>query len=514
MESNLLSLAISLMFSQTGFQMTELRKENENFLLEIDRLGRDATINKRILDSRLNLNLFTNTQYEILSDSFNEVMNEYANGLDRQVERLYELKDLNSEIYILGEYSDTGYAILHLLSGDFIEIAPFAEPPINMEKDPTLFSILTNRIIETNYFYLPLNGVFAEKRTANIDYVNVIDGTSFGSETIEYQKLHCELFSRAVIDKNYNEELINNIRTSKKKEPLIRPFSLPTDTPGVGNYPIENGMMFADKETPYSWYFKKLANQFAYGDPSRNNGSCGYVATGMLLSYAEFFSSGGYFSDAEREEFVSPYNGPLAYGEGIPLISDSLVDYLYNMHQRPNGTTPIDSEWLVNLFAGNKNKVYEHYMWLAFFATPSDPIKDGVPAILYGNLSRVEQSASGRGHAVVAYGYYNNTNGTPSNRFLVHWGWDYSSQIVMNIPGIFDFGGVYALYNKSEHVHSVFHKMNYEEIHERPEIFLTHPLRWIMVTYKRTGIRTYCGCGHIMEDTYHEEKIFLPKQRG
>ena len=49
-----------------------------------------------------------------------------------------------------------------------------------------------------------------------------------------------------------------------------------------------------------------------------------------------------------------------------------------------------------------------------------------------------------------------NTNTTIIKRkLLCHWGWDnYGySQVIINKLGLFNLGGVYALYNKSQHVH-------------------------------------------------------------
>ncbi|MDR1697649.1 MAG: hypothetical protein LBR37_01870 [Erysipelotrichaceae bacterium] len=488
MNFSLLLVATNLMISN----VTVLDETNNQklFLNEVKLLETSSKI--RILEAaELTYDQISLKQAAIIEKAFNEAMNKYASGLNKSVTSIYALEDFSDNDYLLGVYNDNeGYAILHLTSGDFVEIAPFTVPPLN---DLGLFSINSKEIIPTGLKYFPMNGIYEhDKNTAS--YINLHDNSIIKETEIENVVFESELYSKAIVDTNYNYSFNAELRG----EVPIQANAAPRDgTPGDGLYPAINGLLTADKEVPRSWYFKRSTHQFAYDNPAYkenpDGGSCGYVAIGLILSYAEIFSSTGYFSASESAKFISPYYGYENYSQAVPIIRDNLIPYLYDLHKRPYGTTPIDARWIVDEFLIGKNKAYEDYMWLAFSATPSDPIKDGVPAIFFGNFDDPSDPPERTNHAIVAYGYYNTASGTPSDKFLTHFGWKKNSQfsqVIMTIPNIFRFGGVYALYNKAPHVHNKYFEIAY-----------TNSLGY--------GIKYYCGCGQLMEDEFHLDGSLL-----
>jgi len=231
-----------------------------------------------------------------------------------------------------------------------------------------------------------------------------------------------------------------------------------------GKYQInqmKNGLVYADKEVPYSWWFK--SSDFKnFGLNSRNNsynedddekfhyykqfkpyykekylqksngGICGYVAVTMLLLYNEYFKGAGYFDEYEKEfilkskYFLHINENNLAYYISnfvSPELNSNFLKYLYQKTWFANGTGEwwnykyISESILYNKW--KKSQInYSYWGNNGVIGRPWDIINEyNIPTTLAGLYSEYSSKEKG-GHAIVAYGVYND------GRFLCNFGWD------------------------------------------------------------------------------------------
>ena len=171
--------------------------------------------------------------------------------------------------------------------------------------------------------------------------------------------------------------------------------------------------------------------------------------------------------------FFNQENGYFSFSEGeVEKVKDSFLQYFWDLYQS-QGSTASTIKGAVAAFmdASGKNRNYKDYCYDWINARVTDPLKDGVPDILFGNLPAPNDTAYADGstmgnHAIVVYGYYDS-----DSKLLAHYGWDGYSQVILTAPDMFHLGGVYAIYNKSPHAHNKHFKK---------------------------GSLYYCGCGALM----------------
>ena len=348
-------------------------------------------------------------------------------------ERVETIHDFSGNEYLFASFGANGYGILNVANDDVVETAPFAPLPFK-EGDEVL--------------YVPWIGYFKREGST---YQDLKDGHELSQDEIEHLKEESSRFAvQSVIDADEDAAQMKKSKIGFKK-------TAPT------NKPMSSGLIYADHEVPYSWYFKRNYDEFPHND----TGICGYVSASMMLAYNELFNSTGYFSSAQSTTYITPYEGSFGPNgwDGVPDLSDSFPKAIWG-----NGigdSVPGDIHSAINSFMNGKTKKYDIYDYVWKFATIKDPVKDGCPAAYFGNM----QSPSGgnsSGHVVTVYGYYDNGD------LLVHYGWEGYSQVVMSELGLFSQGGAVAIYNKSSHVHN-------------NRYFIDHA----------TG-KHYCGCGELM----------------
>ena len=341
--------------------------------------------------------------------------------------------------YLFVSFGSIGYDVVNVANDDVVEISPFAGMPFSDED---------------NAYYVPWIGYF--RRLGNL-YFNVQDGHELSHDEVEKLKEESSRFAaQSVIDATENQTNANLCKKAK-----VGPKK--TATPPTNN-PINSGIIYADHEVPYSWFFKRNYNQF----PTNDTGTCGYVSASMLLAYNEIFKSTGYFSAKESADYITPYVGSFSPNgwNGVPDLSDSFPKSVWG--KNIGSSVPSTVHSAIDLFMNGKNKLYEVYEYVWKFATITDPVKEGCPAAYFGNIQSPTNSDAWADHVVTVYGYYND------GKLLVHYGWEGYSQVVMSQLGIFKQGGVIAIYNKSEHVHNDRYFVD-----------------------RSTGKR-YCGCGRLM----------------
>lgn len=357
-----------------------------------------------------------------------------------QIKRIKTLCDFAGNQFVLTEFSTSGYSIYDVNSGTIVEVNVYGSSP---------YLDSTGELL-----YVPLNGYYARNGKVITD---LIEGEAISEETAEYLAIYSEEYSKASAQ-SAKEENIDFVNGDSQIEPA--------------DYEVHYGeeLVYADTEVPYSWYFKLNNDQF----PHNGKSFCGYTAASMLLGYNEFFNSTGYFSEEESRKYINPYIGniPSTWPSsakttspgGVPEIIDAFPTEVWG--DDIGGSTPSDIDTAIKNFMDGKDKEFEIYNFVSIFANVYDPIKDGCPAILFGNLDHVQQSGKVM-HAVVAYGSYDD------GRLLCHYGWEGYQQVVISLPGLFEFGGVIAIFNKSRHIHNEYFKDAKSEI-------------------------LYCGCGEVM----------------
>ncbi len=361
----------------------------------------------------------------------NEVM-KYTKNSSYSIRRSGVLKDFDDNLFVLVEFNPIGYGIYCVDSGDFTELSPFAESPYkncNLTTNSQKY-VFMGGYYDKNY----ATGYFQDlQNQKNIQQTEITKLKEFSKNTISLLKKEIKQDNiQFMSDNTMGHDLtsLNNKRKSKSGG----------SGEGTGNVDFNSSIVKAEIEVPYSWYFKYNNDGF----PRNSTDICGYTALSMILTYHEVFRSAGYFSSSESQRFIIPSRGE--YGKSVPTISNDFPNQVWG--NSIGGSVPGDMKKAVDDFMEGKNKSYSHYVYYSMFSTIEDPIKDGFPAIYFGKFNLF--SSSDYNHAVVVYGVFDN------GKLLCHWGWRGDTQVIINKLGLFNEGGVYALYNNSYHEHKTY----------------------------------------------------------
>ena len=355
----------------------------------------------------------------------------------------YELiHDFAGNEYLYATLENSGYGVVNLAANDVTELAPFADAPFSQNASEKL--------------YVPWVGFFERNNGRVIDCLT--------REVVMSQKVE-QLQNES---QRYFEKVFEDKEKAIGKEPQNRSYVYPT------NYPLQNGMIYADFEVPYSWFFKRNLTSF----PQNQNNYCGYVAASFALMYNEVFQSAGYFSTSEASTYITRYVGNRVVvnneiqWDGVPDLSDSFPTNIWGASIGPSVPGDIDSA--IHDFMQGKGKNYSNYLFYAVFANVTDPVHDGFPSLYFGNMNTINLEDPSRiiSHVVTVYGGWDDDLDGVGD-LLCHFGWEGFSQVRMSQLGILDMGGVVACYNHSPHVHASY----FQET--------------------STGL-LFCGCGELM----------------
>ena len=349
-----------------------------------------------------------------------ETLEQYIDASNYSIERIMEIRDFGDNSYVLVEFNPIGYLIYNVSNGDVVECAPLSQSPYLKTKSQ-------------NLLYLPMVGYFS-----NISgkYTNLMDNKEVNEKQFESYKKEARRYHNKALSK-INEDNVNRTKKGSDKEVVRRRKNT------VISYDPYT-MIYANTEVPSSWYFKKCEVEYA----AAGDGSCGYIAAGLLLSYMEIFRSTGYFSSYQAQRYITEYNGSIFY-TGVPRVDD---DFLYELDSNLGGATLYELECAINSFMSGKNKSYTIKKSSGIFTNVKKPVKDGFPTIYAGNI---EDFYGGSGsHGVVVYGIYDNGN------VLCHYGWAGYTQVVMSTLGLFSESGALSIYNNSNHVHNTYFILN------------------------------------------------------
>ncbi len=401
--------------------------------------------NALIVHETGSLNVNQQSSFNAINTIIKNKIIDYTVYKDYSVYRNEILKDFDGNSFVLVEFLPIGYGIYNIANGDIVEVSSSSfSPYYNVEGD---------------LYYVPSVGYY---KKVNGEYVDLTTNNTIGATTINaLSTISSELQDEAV---NYiNTENVEMVKTGTS-------ISSSSDTIGIKTTSTVtiNGITYqsADVEVPYSWYFK--LNHRSY--PENWYGDCGYVALALVLGYMEFFVSTGYIDEYAQQNYVAPYSG--AYGTGVPQIYNAFLTHAFGSNRGDSTPKIIRDAFTSYMENFNLDKEYSTYMYYNVFSTVTDPVKDGVPAMYFGNYSDTWDDVSD--HVTVVYGYDND------GMLLVHRGhYDFPgdnknyTNLKISPLSLIRLGGVLAIYNKSSHVHN-----NY---------------------FHTAGTIKRCGCGVLVE---------------
>lgn len=394
------------------------------------------SLNKRFKVSELGKKELANIELLMLKEVI-----KYTNDDNYSIKKSKVITDFNNNPFVLVEFN-VGYAIYCVSTGEFTEIAPFAESPYSKVND------------DTELKYVFMNGYYSYEKDLltkleNGESKKNISDDEFSSLSEVSRKIFSSLENK-INTENINY-MINNTLDHGKTSVFRENEMLNTRSgggTGTGTNNPTTTIIEADIEVPYSWYFKYNVDQFSANTSvnKKKQGICGYTAASMLLTYHEVFNSPGYFSKDEADKYINIANG--TFGETVPEIIDSFPTSIWGTEI--GNTTPGEIKSEISEFLQGKNVNYDVYCKLSVFSDIYKPIEDGVPAIYFGFVDMFKSESYG--HAVLVYGTFDD------GKLLCHWGWDDGgySQVIMNNLDLLSEGGVYAIYNKSAHSHKAY----------------------------------------------------------
>ena len=365
-----------------------------------------------------------------IDSSFNAINNLIMNKIEKYTSyqqyipiRNTLLEDFNGNIFVLAEFYPAGYGIYNVSNGDIVEVSSSSNSPY--------FSLSSG----SELYYVPMVGYY---KKVNNSYLEI------NNNKLVTRSILNELKSISLSLQNNAKKHINLANVNIVEKGIDTHDTNFNDIKQSNLTNIDELYQSADVEVPYSWYFKM--NHSSY--PENIDGTCGYTSLSLILGYTEIFKSAGYFSEEEASNYIIPFEGPLR--TGVPTITN---DFLNVFGDNLGSSVPSDLTSATNLFMEDKDKEYEIYEYLWRFSTITDPIKDGVPAAYFGNYS---DTILDRGnHVTTVYGFDND------GILLLHAGYyneagdsNNFTNIKISRLGFFKEGGVFALYNKSPHVHS------------------------------------------------------------
>lgn len=333
------------------------------------------------------------------------------------------------------EFDPCGVMLIKLDDGDILINMPTKETYIDKS--------------ESNFKAFGLSHTKSNIKTPRFDLLtlNLSDNSQF--ENIE--------FSSFDSSKKIKNEFVaqGGIRKKNKKNKNNKTNN---EDAGAANK-TKSGIINADVEVPYSWWFKKsiYKTHFGYTDVAdikrreainydeddENQGLCHYVAAGMLLQYMEYFKSSGYFTEEQIKKYITiprlddkenrEYNLPAFPRINYHFVKDLWIEY----GDKKIFTTGTKMAKIIRSFINKKNKndtpsyKVEPQLWGRI--KPWEMIDDETPFMLYSTHLPCWDGES-VGHSVVIYGYYYNNN--RGGKYLCHYGWDNASQVIVSTQAL------------------------------------------------------------------------------
>lgn len=314
----------------------------------------------------------------------------YNRKIDYQIKDIEIIFDNFGNPYIYVNFNPYGYMVVSLINNESVII-----DPLNKNKDSNSSDFHKKYFLDLESLRIQPKNNFSQIRSYQENFV-------LKNFKGKYYDISDNLNNKKLIEEK------QNLKFSLKKSISYRNSSEAHKI----NTNVE--MIHAEKEVPYSWWFKLAINNknFGYQDyftisyrwekermkaslrgdekaeklirdkikkykcSDTKQGLCHYVALGMLLLYAEFFQNYGVFSDEQVKKYFvdykysSDYSTFKKYGYPYsPAISDEFVTDLWTKHGW--GAIATTSSYLKNVaYDFLKNQIYQIFDLFMFIEDP------------------------------------------------------------------------------------------------------------------------------------------------
>lgn len=323
--------------------------------------------------------------------------------------RIIEVKtlhDFDGNIYALFELSPFGYAIYHVLSGDFVEYSETANSPY-FDKYGDL------------YYNGPKEYYSKEENYYNHTIVDDLQLTQVDilykkQESRELSEKYCENILLDV--KNYVDEGGEFLGVEKIGNTEYR---INQHQARSNNAAISMNTFFGGLKTNY---------QLGY----INTKACGYIAANMILGYCYFAYDSGLIKNSN---FVDNVNKTMK-GNGLTRLLISIDNK--DPDTQLSGTTAYDIFQTVDKYLSDYISYQQldwRISWRMGEVNARGAINDGFPVALFGNYKK-PKSSERINHAMVAYEYEKYGALNAKIKYKVHFGWEDTEAIWITNPTV------------------------------------------------------------------------------
>ncbi len=357
---------------------------------------------------------------------------------DGYVETLYNAE--GQAEYLLAVAADGGYAIYHRVTGDLMELGEFGASPYAEQSG-------------TKYYFGPSNyAVKNGTETVDVMRETVMDVSDVQNASSYMSEIRTEVVSKSEI-KTYSD-MLSVLRDAKEGD--VSTASIPTDGTDWESNPYLNEVSISNfiNVPDYQLFSETTSNEY-FGENA--SGSCIYVSTVLLLRYADYTKEPGLIPNKKSDipQMWKDYtNGKTVLSSDNKKVSSGGTEEVFDCTITDNDSAyealhkfliALDSPekfgstgWDVSNYYNTlpqcfnlSNNFGNVSTTIMRFNIAQTLIAQGNPvavSIRYYDITNGVADTTTTGHAIVAYGYYQNGN----NMYLrAHFGWEDCSSIIV-----------------------------------------------------------------------------------
>ena len=305
------------------------------------------------------------------------------------------LTDFAGNSYTLAECTPSGYLIYNNQTSIIVENAPNSLSPYQGRTSGLYYAG------PTKYYYYDLSAH---------EYKHTILDEVLSADTVIYQREICCQMQLAL--KQQKTELLQ-----KANSPGL------TTTADVYKYVGNHKSFFTNLTT---------ANKMGYYCPANSDGVCGYVASGLVLLYFDYYHNGNFID-----------NGTYLASSGSAFKNGNFTKFLYEnigkseLNYTDDAINATQAAKVMQKYLSVSQNISVSY-WSATMPTASDVVNqiDKGRPVIYTDRWYTPQSNSGDtvDHSIVIYGYNYSTND-----LVAHFGWEGYAEVMCSSPVLATF---------------------------------------------------------------------------
>lgn len=314
--------------------------------------------------------------------------------VDTTILNTKKISDMDGNIYTLTECEPTGYMIFHDQSGIFVE--------------SSLKSISPYIGLEDKLFYLG-PGEYYQNDNSKLKHT-ILDKSISLEYSNELKDISNEFNDILLKNKDYN--IVNYINGIKNDIPLN----------SNNRYRVSSTKTYNGMTCVKGYKFFTLLQSCGYN----TDGTCGYIAAAMLLSYYKRY----YGSDIVEDKYLScrAKDNDFAYSISDDLHK-SLIKYGKNLGIG-NSTDSGKIKKVIDAYLKDRGMKKDYVEGIIPFNnnfTIAGSIDNGHPVIWFGNVfNNSYNNQTNINHAIVVYGY--SWSGL-SPEYVAHFGWNGANEV-------------------------------------------------------------------------------------